>query len=486
MGRNTWYRLDNVGKFYSSQAGSSRQTVFRYAATLVDDVDPEVLQHALVKMVEMFPNFNVCLRSGVFWHYLEPSGEVPQALPETLPVCYGLHMNAHSVLFRVTYFGPRINVEVSHMVSDGRGTLQLFRALLGFYLCERYDLGDVPIDYDGSDREKAENSFDKYFERDKKGMERTPRAWRLPGAHDEGDPTFMELHLSVSDVLALSRSWGVSMTSLVSAVLIAALRDEMTHRERRRTICMDVPVDLRSLFKSVTSMNFFSLAFVSYNPAEHGEADESVRDIAQRVQEQLKAGCDPEVLKRRMNTTIALEKNPALRLVPLFVKDLVLEIADRVVARSTTATVSNIGAIRLDERLVPYVRDLNILTSTTGLKFTLCSFGDDLSIGMASAYANHNVLKRFCRFFTAQGMAARMNVSKSRQELADDAVQAQFEDSVRRLGEKAAAGSTTAGGVSSVMGPAVVEGASVDGTAPAGDVELVGDVELAGEKEAGR
>ena len=115
MGRNTWYRLDNVGKFYSSQAGSSRQTVFRYAATLVDDVDPEVLQHALVKTVEMFPNFNVCLRSGVFWHYLEPSGEVPQALPETLPVCYGLHMNAHSVLFRVTYFGPRINVEVSHM-----------------------------------------------------------------------------------------------------------------------------------------------------------------------------------------------------------------------------------------------------------------------------------------------------------------------------------------------------------------------------------
>ena len=127
----------------------------------------------------------------MFWHYLEPSGEVPQALPETLPVCYGLHMNAHSVLFRVTYFGPRINVEVSHMVSDGRGTLQLFRALLGFYLCERYDLGDAPIDYDGSDREKAENSFDKYFERDKKGMERTPRAWRLPGAHDEGDPTFM-------------------------------------------------------------------------------------------------------------------------------------------------------------------------------------------------------------------------------------------------------------------------------------------------------
>ena len=40
VARATWYRLDNVGKFYSSQAGSSAQTVFRYSADLVDDVGP--------------------------------------------------------------------------------------------------------------------------------------------------------------------------------------------------------------------------------------------------------------------------------------------------------------------------------------------------------------------------------------------------------------------------------------------------------------
>ena len=73
MARDTWYRLDNVGKFYSSQAGSSAQTVFRYAATMQDDVDPAALQHALEKTAGVFPNFNVCLRSGMFWHYLEQS-----------------------------------------------------------------------------------------------------------------------------------------------------------------------------------------------------------------------------------------------------------------------------------------------------------------------------------------------------------------------------------------------------------------------------
>ena len=44
--------------------------MFRYAAELVDDVDPQALQRALDKTVDTFPGFNVCLRSGMFWHYL--------------------------------------------------------------------------------------------------------------------------------------------------------------------------------------------------------------------------------------------------------------------------------------------------------------------------------------------------------------------------------------------------------------------------------
>ena len=103
MARDTWYRLDNVGKFYSSQAGSSAQTVFRYAATMQDDVDPAALQHALEKTAGVFPNFNVCLRSGMFWHYLEQSAQVPVVQQENLLICYGLHVHAKSVLFRVSY-----------------------------------------------------------------------------------------------------------------------------------------------------------------------------------------------------------------------------------------------------------------------------------------------------------------------------------------------------------------------------------------------
>lgn len=436
MARKTWYRLDNIGKFYSSQAGSSTQTVFRYSATLVDEVDPAVLQEALLETVAIFPSFNVCLRSGLFWHYLEQSDELPVATPETLPVCFGLHVDAKSVLFRVSYHRSRVNFEVSHIISDGRGSLSFFKALLYLYVSKRYGVEGVEVEYDGSDYQKSENSYDKYFERGKSAPTRTPRAFHLSGWRDRSDPTFMEYHLPVRPVLDLARSCGVSLTSYVMAVLVAAFRDEMSQRDRRRPICIDVPVDLRQHFKSTTAKNFFGLVFVTYRA--DGD-DEPVEAIARQMNDQLKAAVVPERLKLRMNRMVELEKNPLLRFAPLFLKDLVLSLIERLTVNDTTTTVSNLGAIRVDERLTLYIRDINILTSTVGIKLTMCSFQDDLSIGITSAYSNLNVVKNFCRHFSGLGIEGRMNISKTREEVAEDHAEVAFEESVKRLGGQVAA-----------------------------------------------
>lgn len=431
MARATWYRLDNVGKFYSSQAGSSAQTVFRYAATMADDVDPAALQRALDRTVDVFPGFNVCLRSGMFWHYLEQAPHPPAVTQENLPICFGLHVDAKSVLIRVSWFRAHINLEVSHMVSDGRGSLSFFKALLYAYVEERYGVEGLPQEYDGSDHQKAEDSFDKYFERDKAASTHAPKVYRLTGWRDAADPTYLEYHLPVRSVLDLARGHGVSLTSLVIAAIMCAIRAEMPRRERHRAIRLDVPVDLRQHFKSTTTKNFFGLAFVSYVP---GDEDEPVERIAAKVQEQLRVATDPESLKPRMNRMIALEKNPLLRLAPLFVKDALLELASRFTARETTTTLSNLGRITVDARVEPYVRDINLLTSTTGLNFLLCSFGDDLSIGISTAYSNPDVVKNFVRYFSGCGIEGRININKTSEEVAEDRLEAKLEASVRRLG----------------------------------------------------
>ncbi|CAK7048256.1 MAG: hypothetical protein PEGG_02032 [Paraeggerthella hongkongensis] len=431
MARNTWYRLDNVGKFYSSQAGSSAQTVFRYAAELVDDVDPQALQRALDKTVDTFPGFNVCLRSGMFWHYLEQAPKPPEISRENLPICFGLHVDAKSVLFRVSYYRNRINLEVSHIVSDGRGSLSFFKMLLHVYIQKRYGVEGVPFEYDGSDHQKHEDSFDKYFERDKAAGTRAPKIYRLSGWRDKADPTFMEYHLPMQRVLDLARSHGVSLTSLVIAAVMCAIRAEMPRRDRHRAIRIDVPVDLRRIFESATTKNFFGLAFVSYTP---GDQDEPVEVVAARVQDQLKVATEAENLKPRMNRMIALEKHPALRFAPLFVKDIALELADRMVERETTTTVSSLGAIGVDERLAPFIRNVNVLTSTVGLNFMVCSFGDDLSIGISTTYSNPDVIKNFCRYFSDQGIEGYVNINKTSEEVAEDRLETKLETSVKRWG----------------------------------------------------
>lgn len=410
MDQSTWYRLDNIGKFYAAQAGSSAQTVFRCSATLADDIDADILQHALDQTVDTFPNFNVCLRSGMFWHYLERSTKPPAVTQENLPICFGLHVDTKSILFRVSYYRARINLEVSHMVADGRGALSFFRTLLGCYIQERYALGELPNSYGGSDNQKVENSFDKYFEKDKAESAHAPSVYRLTGWRDASDPTFIEYHVSTRQVLDLAHSCNVSLTSLISAAAMCAIRSDMPRRDRRRAIRFDVPVDLRRFFESSTTKNFFGLAYVTLVP---GDDDKPLESVAQHVQAQLTAATQTDALKARMNHMVALEKNMLLRYLPMFFKDFVLHLANNAETRRTTATVSNLGAFNIDEETARYLRDVNIITSTTGLSIMLCSFGDDLSISISSIYANRDTVKNFCRIFAERGIEGRININRS-------------------------------------------------------------------------
>lgn len=417
MAKRTWYRLDNIGKFYSSQAGRSSQTVFRYSAEVADDVDPDILQHALDRAIAQFPSFNVHLLNGMFWHYLEQSEDQVLAEPEHLPICSRLHYGPKSKLFRVSYYQGRINLEVSHMISDGRGAINLFKALLHEYVAERYDVQGVPSDYDGSDSDKAENSFDKYYERSKAGSAPGTKIYRLSGMKDRTAPTFMEYHVGMRHVLDAAHACDVSLTSYMIAAIICAIRDIMPSRARHRAIRVDIPVDLRGFFKSETVRNFYGMTFVTYTPAEAPDgghdgllADEPLSDIAQHVQEQLGHATSRERIEAHMNRMVALEKNPALRLAPSPVKDWVLELARFFTDRETTTTVSNLGRITLDERLGRYVRTVNILTTPAGLNFTVCSFGDDLSIGISTVNRDLNVIKNLCRVLKAEGITGSMNI----------------------------------------------------------------------------
>lgn len=401
MADASWYRLDNVGKFYAAQAGGNTQTIFRIAATMADEVDADALQRALDAAVALFPGFNVCLRNGLFWHYLVPAPNPPRVEPEVLPVCYNLHADPSSVLFRVTYHARRINVEVSHIISDGRGTLEFVKALLAAYVEARYGAPAAPAPYAGTEASKTEDSFSTHYDRAAAGTDAQPQVFHLAGWKNADDPVYLELHYPADAVHAAAKAAGATVTSYLIAAVICALRREMHGAERERAIHMDVPVDLRALFGSTTLRNFFGLAYVTYVP---GDADEPVAAVAAEVQRQLAAGTQPASLKRRVMRMVKLEKNPLVRAVPLIVKDAALGFAAWRATREVTCTVSSLGRVQLDDTVAPYVEGISALTSPAGLNFILCTCGNDLCIGISSRFVSLRAARRLVDVLAAEGL----------------------------------------------------------------------------------
>ena len=410
MAKDSSHRLDNVGKFYSAQAGHTYQTVFRIAAEMADDVDPAALQRALDQALDRFPGFNVTLRSGLFWHYFEQAPGKPAVQPEDLPPCAPMHAGPESALIRVSYFRRRINVEVSHMVSDGRGTMEFFKTLVGLYVRERHGCDVELAPYARDEAHKTEDSFSANYERAASASTQKPKAYRIHGWRDEGAPKFMEVHLPSSEVYAAAKRMGVGVTALLIAAIVCSIRDGMPEHERRkgRAICINVPVDLRRFFGSETLRNFFGLAFVSYVP---GESDEPLAAVAQEVARQLGDITQPEALKKRMNRMVKLQKNPLLRVAPVFLKDAVLGLAARIADRDVTTTASNLGRVEMPQGCEPYVRSVVVLTSTTGVNFVMSTYGDDLSVGVSSVFVSDEIPRRFVEAFEGLGIAACVNVT---------------------------------------------------------------------------
>lgn len=416
MARDSWYRLDNVGRFYSAQAGHTAQTVFRIAVDMADEVDPDALQRALDQALEVFPGFNVTLRAGFFWHYLQQAEGTPCVQPEDLPPCSPMHADPRSVLIRVSYHAHRINVEVSHMVSDGRGTMELFKTLVGLYVRERYGACVELAPYAREEAHKTEDSFSENYERRASASTPKPKAYRIRGWREKAAPEYMEVHLSSSAVYAAAKGMGVGVTALLIAAIMCAVRDGMPARDRARgrAICVTVPVDLRRFFGSETLRNFFGLAYVSYAP---GACDEALAAVAADVSRQLGAVTEPAALKKRMNRMVKLQRNAALRVAPVFLKDAVLGLAAAIAEREVTTTASNLGRVEMPRGTEPFVRSVVVLTSTTGIDFVMSTYGDDLSVGVSSVLVSNDIQRRFVRTFSALGADVAIDVNRSGEEV---------------------------------------------------------------------
>ncbi|MCL1916712.1 MAG: hypothetical protein FWG14_00095 [Peptococcaceae bacterium] len=419
MSEKSWYKLDNAAKIFPPTSSKSDTKVFRFSCELREAVDEKLLQSALDRTMDDFPSFRCILKNGMFWYYLEQSPLRPLVRQENIPPCNTLYLGRKTLLFDVTWYGRRINLEVYHALTDGTGALQFLKTLIFFYLKrahpETMDKA-AGIDYDASETQKMADSFDKYYDRQKKSASKfkSPVAWQLKGPKEaEWRLNIIEGSVSAQAVLNKAREYDTSATILITALLMRAIYGEMSVRDRRKPVVITVPVNLRNYFDSKSTRNFFSVINIKYDFKTNKD---DIGEIIKYAKEYCAGHLNEEYLQTRLNKLLRFERNFLIRPIPLVVKDFCMSIAYSFAAREFTAAVSNLGQVRMPPEAAPYIRLFDVFSSTKTLQVCLCSYENTMNISFTSPLVSTDIQRSFFRQLSQMGIAVEITANHFKKE----------------------------------------------------------------------
>ena len=405
MNETNWYKVDNVSFFYASTKDKKRQTVFRFICELKDDIDKDYLQIALKETINEYPNFHVVLKKGFFWYYLEESTLDITVKKESDPICHRIVYDDNDLLYQVTYYKNRINLEMSHILSDGRGAIEFFKLLVTNYVKYNYKK-NIKISSNSSEMDRTEDSYDKYFKKSSGEKRHNKKIYHYKAPVLKDKTRFYEVHCDLKKVLDLSHKYDCSLTSYLISVLIYSIVKEFKVADYDKLIKLEIPVDLRGFYNSNSLRNFFGIINIDFRPSKGNlEFDE----IAKVVNEEMKDRINIQKIESRTNRMVSFQKLIAARMLPLFFKEYGMRAIEKFTSKMRTANLSNVGVVKFDNTVEKYVNSVVALTSTQDFQFTIVSNKNDLCIGISSVYKYNNIIRNYVRYLREQGVDIKIN-----------------------------------------------------------------------------
>lgn len=402
-----WYKLDNAAKIFPPTSNRKDPKVFRFACELYENIEEEILQKALDKTLEEYPLFLSSLKKGLFWYYLESSNVYPKVKKEENIVCDRID---NDLLFRVSYYRKRINLEVYHALTDGTGTLYFLRSLVTNYLIIKHNIKKQIIIDTTSVYEKESDSFEKYYKRSKKiKIPKNTRAYNLSGnKYPEDHLKVIEGIVSTSAILSLTKKYNTTVTVYLTSILIKSIGSTMSIKDKRKPVVVTIPVNLRKYFKSNTARNFFNTITVDY---KFNDSNDNLEEIIKNIDKQFKMKLTKEHLDQQMNSLAVLENVFVIRLVPVFIKDLVLKYFHARSRKEQTIALSNVGIVEMPSELQSYIKLFDVFASTDSMQICMCSYLDNMLLSFTSHFIDTEIQKNFFKELTKEHIKVTINTN---------------------------------------------------------------------------
>ena len=421
--RRTWYKLDLSANVYPTLQKESFSSVYRITAVMKAKVDPEVLQKAVDLTIPRFPTFNVAIHKGLFWRYLEPNHKPgPFVMKDISNPCMPMNFKSENgYLIRFYYYENRISFEAFHSLADGGGALYLIKTLAATYLNllgHKIPIGNGVLNInEEAPEEELEDSYIKYANSKIKRKRSQEKAYRIRGTKEE----FYTLNIingimPVDKLLEKSRQHKVSLTEYLNAVLIYALLEKQKSDNpfRERPVKLAMPVSLRRFFPSNTLRNFISMVYPTIDPRL---GDYTFEEILKQVHFYMRYYLNDKFLNADITTNAATQQSPFIRIVPLFIKDIVVRLFYiRVQDKQSTAGLTNLGVIETPPEMHEYIERFDVLMGQPFSPRTNCaiaSYGNILTINFASSIIESDVEMLFFRKLVKEGIPVKIESNKN-------------------------------------------------------------------------
>lgn len=411
-----WFPTDNAGKVFASLNSWQLQSTFRVSVTLHEPVQLERLEDALKRTEPRFPLFQMRAKPGFFWYYFEHDPKPSRLLPDSrYPLGESFSGYGRSRPWHIRIFHKTIALDCAHVLTDGSGALTFLNTLIAEYL--NYDGPRDPavglLDVRAAPREEElANDFANHYRPRLPAIPHPPPALILPLPPDRPGVR----HVTCGRVLAAELSQQakanqVSVGEYLNASYIEALQSsalELAGKPERikGPIRIDVPVNLRPVYKSSSLRNFFLTVFIEIDPRL---GVWTFPEILQSVYHQMRLQRNPKIYEQIISRNVGSERKWFLRHMPLALKNALMPwIFRKWNLRWTTSSLSNLGRMSLPEPLAGQIERYDILPTHPASRSVGCGvigFGDYINITFNRTAMNAVVERTFFRGLQARGIA---------------------------------------------------------------------------------
>ncbi len=421
MNHNTfeWITLDNAAKVFPGQNIRNWANVFRVSVKLNESIEPEILKEAIENTFKRIPTLRVRIKKGFFWHYFEYNSMELPLRHDIKNFCYRVDFKENNgYLLRVYYHGCHISVDIYHSLCDGHGGAVFLSTLAGEYLrLKGTETGYNQFVLDTTEAPRLSEQEDAYIRY--KGTDTKTNLVDTFVYHKKGTrmPAFQcnytSVSLSFNQLHSLSKSYGVTVTEFLAAVLMDVhYRKMLSQGKRLKEISVQIPVNLRKFFPSESLRNFVLCVLVKIDPRKRIYTFE---EIVETVSSQLRTVNNKKAHHAYITRTVKVGAE-AIKLLPLALKTFIIRTGFTFGAEySTTALFSNLGPVSLPESMSEHIDSFSFYTGpglVNGARCGAASLGDRFVFTFSNIYKEDDIESEFMKKLTELGLSVTVETNR--------------------------------------------------------------------------